>query len=277
MEDFLTRRRSSFTFLFLTAINIALLTAHLTGYVGTIKDLLYYVLFPAQDVSARIVRSGQKFSQNVSEVINVHQENAKLKKMLEKYAYLETEYRRFFEENERLRNLVNFPKYWERKQVAANVITREPQSWFQWVIIDKGADDGIYLDVPVVAWVRNSPAVLGRVAEVYQNSSKVVLITNALSATPAQVKPHNEDGLVQGQNSQYLVLDYLLPESRVLVGNEVYTGTLSSVFPPGVLIGKISDFAPSESDEFKSAVIRPAVNFSSLREVVALVGTRQQR
>ena len=129
----------------------------------------------------------------------------------------------------------------------------------------------MYVNAPVLAWTAGKPAVMGRVEEVFQNSAKVVLITNILSAMPGEIKSLSEDGLVEGQNGHNLKINYLVPETKVRVGDEVVTSPLSSVFPPGILIGTVTDFSASGDEAFRSAIIKPAVNFNNLREAVVLI------
>jgi rod shape-determining protein MreC len=270
-EETLTSRSSNLTFVFLVAVNILLLTAHLTGYVRTIKNFLYYVLMPFPATSSRIVQTGQNATQNIAEIVRIHQDNQVLRKSLEKYAVMDNEYQRMKEENMRLRQLVNFPAPAGKRSVVASVMTREPGSWFQWVTIDKGLEDGIFVDAPVLAWAADRPVIVGRVGEVYNHTAKVVLVTNIVCALPVEIKTIGEDGLLEGQNSPRLQIKYLLPEGRMAIGDEVVTSPLSTVFPPGITIGQVQDIVVSENEMLRSAVVKPAVNFNHLREVVILI------
>ena len=271
MEETVSRRNANYTFLLLFTVNIFLLTANLSLYVRTIKNFVYYVMFPSNAAAVGIVESADRFSANIGEIIRIHRENLELKQTIKQMGFLADEYGRAKEENMRLRTLVGFSPIKQSRSLVTHIISREPGSWFQWVTIDKGRDDGIYLDAPVIAWADNKPAVLGRVSEVFSGSAKVVLITNVLSAVPAEIKSLNEDGLVEGQNNHRLRINYLVSETKVKVGDEVVTSPLSSVFPSGILIGRVVDFAPAENEVFHSAVIKPLVNFNSLREAVVII------
>jgi rod shape-determining protein MreC len=218
-----------------------------------------------------IVESTNKFSANIKEIVNIHQENLALKKAIERFSLMEAEWNNTRTENQRLRAIVGFTAAKKSHPLAAHIISREPASWFQWITIDKGRQDGVYINAPVLAWVGNKPAVMGRVEEVFINSAKVVLVTNVLSAMPGEVKALPEDGLIEGQNSHTLRINYLMPDTKVKVGDEVVTSPLSSVFPPDILIGTISDFSASGDEAFHSAIIKPAVNFNNLREAIVLI------
>jgi rod shape-determining protein MreC len=276
-EDLISRRRSNFTFLLLLAVTIFFLTAHLTGYVRGLKNFLFYILYPTPAAASRVIQLEQQTSENLKEIVRIHQENLMLKGVLEKYAFLDIEWKRAQEENIRLRQLVNFSTPAAKESIVARVITREPGSWFQWVTIDRGSAEGLFVDAPVLAWAGERPAVLGRVGEVYTHTAKVILITNILSALPVQIRSISEDGLLEGQNSGYLKANYLLPEGNLMIGDEIVTSPLSAVFPSGIAIGTIVDLSPAAHEAFRSATVKPAVNLNKLREVIILVPNGSER
>ena len=102
-EDLFSHRRSNITFIFLFFINVFLLTAHLTGYIRGFKSFLYYVLYPSPVAATMVMQFGQNLSQNITELVRIHQENLMLRKTAEKYYYLDNEYQRAVGENARLR------------------------------------------------------------------------------------------------------------------------------------------------------------------------------
>jgi rod shape-determining protein MreC len=271
-EELHTSRRSNLTFIFLFAIAVLLLSAHLTNSVRLLKNFLYYILYPVPASASRVLDSSQILAGNLRDMVRIHQDNQALRSSLERFAYLENEYQRVKQENTRLRELVAFPAPVSFTEVVARVAVREPGSWFQWIIINKGENDGITLDAPVLGWADGRPVVLGRIGELSSSSAKVVLMTNTLSALPVEIRQKKEDGLLEGQNTASLRINYLLPEGSIAIGDEVITSPLSTVFPPGVMVGYVQDLVPGEDAELmRSAVVKPAVNFNHLREVLVLV------
>jgi rod shape-determining protein MreC len=272
MEDLLhTRHASNLSFVFLLSLTIFLLSAHLTGYVHLFKNFVYYIFSPSPITASKVVLSSKNIGGNIREIVQSHQENIALRKTLQDYEKLDSEYHSALDENARLRSLVNFPAPPGTRPVVARVSGREPESWFQSIIIDRGAGAGITVDAPVLAWKGTKPVVLGRVGDVHKDSSEIVLLTNPLFSSPAQIRSSAEDGLMEGQNSPYLKMSYLLLEGKAAIGDEVVTSPLSSVFPQGLAIGTIRDILPSANEPFKTAIIEPAVNVNSLREVVVLI------
>ena len=274
-EDFVAYRKPFLTFLFLLSVNVFFLTANLTGYVRTIKNFLFYIISPTPFAASRLVITGQKFSDNVAEIVNVHQENLVLKKTLEKYVNMENEFREAKSENERLSRLVNFPVPRQMRSVPARVITRVPGDWFDWIAIDRGKQNGIFLNAPVFAWMDDQMAVIGRIGEVTDDSAKVVLLTSLLSSFPVTVKSLDEDGLLEGQNGPLLEINYLLPDTKITVGDDITTSSLSSVFPSGIIVGQVVDIKKMQNQKFSTVVVKPYANLNRLREVIVLVPERQ--
>ena len=74
-EEIVSYRKASYVFLLLFTTNIFLLTANFTGYVRTIKNFVYYVLFPSNVAAVSIVDSVDNISANIKDIVRVHQEN----------------------------------------------------------------------------------------------------------------------------------------------------------------------------------------------------------
>lgn len=271
MEEDISHRRTNYTFLFLTALNIFILSAHLSPYIQGIKYFLFYIVSPAPIAASKLVLGNQKILQNIQELISVHQENLALRLKLVNYVITENELKNALEENARLKSLIAFPMPDAKKAVFARIIKRDPQQWFQWIIIDKGSNDGISLDAAVLAWSENKLVVLGRAREVYDRYSKVAMVTNVLFAVPALIGSTQEDGLIEGENGPWLKLDFLQPKEKITLGEEIVTSPLSSVFPQGLLIGTVQDIKVEEDADFQTAIVKPAINSKNIREVVVLI------
>lgn len=274
-EGLYPHRKPNLIFIFLLAISVLFMTTRFNEYVIGFKNFLFYLISPTPITSSKVINSSQRFSRNIKELVKAHQENIVLKKKLEQYARLENEFTHFKEENTRLRNIFNFLPTLSRKTVVATVVSRESNSWFQWVIIDKGKNSGIEIDAPVLAWENNSSCVLGRISEVFKDYSKVILVTNALSALPAMTEHSGHEGLLEGQNTNLVKLNYLIKENEIKIGDRIVTSPLSSVFPPNVLIGRIVEITPLDDDRFKSVLVDPAADMDNLKEVIVLIADQK--
>jgi hypothetical protein len=175
------------------------------------------------------------------------------------------------EENERLRDVLELKKERWPRAIIAHVAGRDPQRWFQEIVLDKGKEDGLEIDGPVLADVDGREALVGRIVEASAHVSKVMLLQDSLSAVAATVAgERGEDGVVEGTNGHDLILKFLDRASQVKIGDLVTTSGLGKAFPPGVSIGWVEDIEPDPRQLFLQAKLRPAARSNRLRTVLVL-------
>jgi rod shape-determining protein MreC len=150
------------------------------------------------------------------------------------------------------------------KAVEARVIGFPPENGIQSVTIDKGSRSGVSRDDGVLA----PGGVVGRVVEAGPFTSKVALITDFTSTMPALVQRGRYWGVAKG-NQTSVRLDYVSQDAVLRAGDRVVTGEARS-FHSGALIGTIVKVERSDSSLYQTAVLKPAVNFSTLDHVVVV-------
>jgi rod shape-determining protein MreC len=162
------------------------------------------------------------------------------------------------------------------KAVAAHVISRDPTLWYATIEIDKGSDDGVRLNNPVIG----DGGLVGRISTVDPTVSIVTLITDHSMAVAAQIQDSAGDTGVLvpavGDPNHLLVQD--LPQTgpfKESVGQQVVTagfktGTLQSLYPPGIPIGTISDASESKLLNTGQVKVDPLVDLRHLDAVQVL-------
>jgi len=170
-----------------------------------------------------------------------------------------------FLENSRLKRLLGLKRKLVYSSVVANVIGREPSSWNSSMIIDRGREDGLKQGMPVV----NAFGVIGKIAEISESSSKVILLTDAQFSVAGLVKRTRDNGLVSGTLKGKCQLTYINPDSDIQIGDQVITSKLSSSFPENLFIGDIKEI--DKQDTFYKYFIEPAASFSRIEEVLVLI------
>jgi rod shape-determining protein MreC len=168
--------------------------------------------------------------------------------------------------------------------IAARVIGSGVSN-FEWdITIDRGSADGIQVDMPVVTGASDGPRLVGRVIRVTPISSVVQLMIDPDFAVAGRLSTSQEAGLVMGRGEEDLRMGHLRagievsetePESVFTVGYEV--NDQPGLYPAGILIGTVSR-AFSGPDAVESFVtIRPAVDFSTLEDVLVIARGRAGR
>ncbi|MDE2222482.1 MAG: rod shape-determining protein MreC [Candidatus Omnitrophica bacterium] len=152
------------------------------------------------------------------------------------------------------------------QSVVADVVGRDPSDWNASLIIDKGHAEGLEAGQPVV----NALGVVGRIYEVGEHTAKVILLSDPSFAVAAVDQRSRENGLLTGTLQGELRLQYLTSNADVKVGDVLVTSRLSTAFPVGLLIGKISDVRASVNSHSVDCLVLPAVDFSELEEVIVI-------
>jgi rod shape-determining protein MreC len=177
-------------------------------------------------------------------------------------------------ENNRLRDALGYMSRAEFRLISAQVVSRDSSSWWQSIRINRGFEDGIEVDMPVIT----DRGLVGKTVAVSKNLATVMLITDENCRVGARVEGTNEQGIIRGKRLSEeaqgeLELNFLTKQASLQSGQSVFTvGVEGGVFPPGIPVGKIMSFRVRELDG--QAIVRPEVDFSSLKDVFVVTGRR---
>lgn len=169
-------------------------------------------------------------------------------------------------ENKRLTELLDFKKAIPYESVAAVVVGRDPSNWNAILLIDKGARSGIRVGMPVV----NPAGVVGKVIEIGEDLSKVILVSDPNFNVAAVAQDSRESGLLTGTLQGLCRLRYLPEDAEIKVGEKVVTSKLSSSFPDGILIGTVVSINDRSQMLGTECLVRPATTPSMVEEVLVL-------
>lgn len=170
---------------------------------------------------------------------------------------------------DRYEKIQNFRRQQDYPSVEANVIGRDPSNWNASLIIDRGKAEGIEVGQPVVSLL----GVVGRIFEVGENTSKVILVSDPTFAVAAVDERSRENGLLTGTLQGVLRLQYLTENADVKVGDNLVTSRMSTAFPEGILIGQITDVLAAANSHTVECLVDPAVDLSELEEVIIIKKT----
>ncbi len=199
--------------------------------------------------------------------------NAQIDALEEEVASLKMEINRlqeYREEIERLRALLALQEEKEEyRLLAARVIARSPNNWYRFVTINKGSNDGIRKDLPVI----NKDGLVGRVTSVNQNSARVFLLSDREIAVGATIQRTREtQGIVEGLGQNRTLNMINIPYySEIEEGDLVITSGLSLIYPRGLMIGTATDITKEPNGLLLTAKVLPAVDFNKLEEVMVII------
>jgi len=175
-------------------------------------------------------------------------------------------------ENASLRRLLVLRDRFNLRTAPAQVIGVSPSNFERVVFINRGSADGVRKDMPVLA----GEGLAGRVVEVGETTSKVLLVVDRASAVAARLASNGKTGILEGTGGATVRFELLDPEAEVEVGDRVLTsGYDGGVFPPGLPLGTVVDAPPPHSALSRVVTVQPFVDFSSLDYV--LLVTSEER
>jgi rod shape-determining protein MreC len=160
--------------------------------------------------------------------------------------------------------------------VQADIIAFDPFSQSKTIMISKGADKGLLVNMPVVT----VEGLVGRVIEVYKESSKVLLLVDHYFSVDAIVRNSNLRSLVTGirtgnlkaQRVPYLAQSEFVQHSLALtIGDVLVTSGMSDIYPKGIPVGKVVRNYFSDTGFIEKSLVLPAIDFTKMNQVFILL------
>ncbi len=215
---------------------------------------------------------------NLEDLQKVRAENAELREQiaqltLENSSLLQERY-----ELEELRELYNLSgDYTNMTTIAANVIGKDSGNWFQMFLIDKGSNDGIQVDMNVIA----DGGLVGIVTKTGPDWAQIRSIIDDMSNVSAMVLKNSDLCYVRGDLQMLtegtMQINQLRDENNeVEHGDKVVTSYASAKYHKGILIGYVNELAEDANNLTKSGSLTPAVDFEHLSTVLIITDLKQQ-
>lgn len=174
-------------------------------------------------------------------------------------------------ELERLRSLYALDQtYLQYPKVAARIIAKDSEKWFQVFRIDKGSADGIEKDMNVLS----GGGLCGIVTDVGANYATVRAIIDDESNVAAMSQSSGDNCFVKGNLTQFneglLDLANIDKNANINDGDAIVTSNISTKFLPGILIGYASNIQIDSQHLTKSGSLIPVADFDNLQEVLVI-------
>src|ERR1700719_355529 len=165
----------------------------------------------------------------------------------------------------RLRHALNYRERSVFKLIPAEIVTRDSSTWWHTVTINRGKEDHIETDMPVVT----DEGLIGKTTTVSNTIAVVLLVTDENCKVAASVEGTREQGTVSGEAlsgglTPLLDLNFLTKQANLQPGQKAYTSGVGGVFPSGLFLGTAKTFKVPDVDGHDAAT--PAVNLDDLED-----------
>jgi len=199
----------------------------------------------------------------------VRQENRDLREQIEQLRLEQVRLKQDAEQARRLQSLLGFKEQFIGATKAAQVIGSSGSEQSRLVYIDKGSNDGIKNEMPVIT----ADGVVGKVLSVIDGStSQVLLINDQQSGVGAILEQSRLQGVLKGRASGELVIDKIMTDEEVKPGDRILTSGGDRIFPKGLPVGTVAKI--TKGPEFLQVTVKPSATLTRLEEV--LVITRKE-
>ncbi len=170
-------------------------------------------------------------------------------------------------ENEDLRKELQLTPRKDFQLEAMTVIAQDSNGLGSWIMTDKGKNSGIETGMPVIVY---DGILVGKVSEVYANSSKINLLTDSASSINANDLATGAKGILMGEYGLGIALNMVAQTEVLNEGDDIVTSGLGETIPKGFLIGKVAQVKSTPDKLFQQALITPRVKYSELDTVFAV-------
>jgi rod shape-determining protein MreC len=261
------RPRSLQTIVFIL-VAAGLIVLALGGYLSPISRIFLNPVVAVQTWIATRYQAIQDFVSSPQDIVRLRQQNTELEAEVARLQTQIVELQEQLSETNVLSALVDFARANpENRYQAAAVIARDPSPFLQYVIINRGSDDGMRKGMPVVT----QQGLIGRIAAVTAVAARVQLITDPASTVNVRLEPSGAQAILQGQLTGEIFLDMIPQEAQVQAGDLVLTSGLGGGYPPNILIGQVTSIRSRDQDIFQRASIQPVADFSRINIVLVIV------
>ncbi len=286
MSPIIKRKGEKFTipgkFLLFILTVICILLMLITFGSGVINkplnSMVGYVVIPFQQ---GIEKTGSWLRNRSDELVQIRSlldENSRLKKEIAELTEENTKLQQDKYELNKLRELFELDKQYESyHKVGARIISRDSGNWYSSFLLDKGEQDGICVDMNVIA----GGGLVGRISAVGPNWSRVTALISDNTNVSGMTLATEDNMIVSGDlkmMSQGLISFSQLIDSKdqVAEGDKVVTSNISDKYLPNILIGYVHTVNRDKNNLTKSGYLTPAVDFEHLSEVLIITDTKQQ-
>lgn len=166
-------------------------------------------------------------------------------------------------------------KYLDYPKVAARVISKDTNNWYNVFTIDKGTRDGLAENMNVLA----GNGLAGIIIEVHYNYSVVRSIIDDYSSVSGMFLKTSDTCIVQGDlqlmDEGKIRVEFINKDANISDGDEVVTSHISPNYLQGILIGYVSDAQLDPGNMTKTAYLTPVVDFERMEEVLIITEIKE--
>ena len=251
----------------LSLIAIGILALAFSGVFTTISRLVVAPITSIQTWVSRQYQGVEIFISASRDIREVRQRNTELEAENARMQAQIVQLQQQLVEYEILSALLEFARANpEHQYIGASVIGRDPSPFLNYIIINRGSDDGIKRGMPVVT--QNGLA--GRVVQVTASGARVSLLTDPITRINVRIEPSRSVAVLTGSITGDITLEQIPQEAEISPGNLILTSGLGGNYPQNIIVGQITSVRFRENALFQSASVQPVTDFDDISIVLVI-------
>jgi len=231
-----------------------------------VKNFFYFISAPLQKVLWGAGDNTSNFFIGIFQGKAIIKENDDLKQKVQKLVSEISVLKELKTENDFLRESLSIGLEKEFELKMADVIAKDIS--IDSLVVNKGKKDGISEGNPVIT---SQKVLVGKIGEVLDNFSRIILISNKDSSFDAKVSDSDAYGVVKGKGHSDVWLEFIPKEKEIKIGDTVLTSPLGGIFPKDILVGEISEAQKSDVEPFQKAKIKIYAKIQDLKTVFIII------
>ena len=262
------RQRSGYLFLGVILGHILLISAQVQSAKGVpvLESVTFGVFSEVQRALSGGVSGIRRAWGGYVGLRNLKAENEELKRQLAAAQVAGQEQRALADRARGFQKLLELRDSISLATAAAEIIGGPASPDFRTLTIDKGTRDGLRPDMAVIA----PEGVVGRLVVPSARSAKVQLLVDRNAAAGVIIERTRAQGVVVGSGDDRLQMQYVSEVSDLAVGDVVVTSGIDTIYPKGLIVGRV-EVVEKNGPAFKRIIVKPAVDFSRLEEVLVVL------
>ncbi|MCU1351389.1 MAG: mreC [Acidimicrobiales bacterium] len=259
--------RTRFTLILLVLTSLTLLAVDLpgTGPLKPVRNAFGSVFSPFRSAGDAVFKPVTEAWHGMFAYGDVKKENERLRRQLEKLSSDKARMKLLEQQNAELKRIAGV-KAGQEPTVTAQVTSGPLSSFDRTIEIDQGSGQGIKKGMAVIT----EGGLLGKISRVSGHSSTVILLTEPSFEVGVKLPKSREQGIGhgQGQGRPLVVDDGIDAKAKISKGDDVFTsGTDRSYYPPGLLIGKVTNVAKTSDGTALDLTVEPTADLSAVSYV----------
>ena len=226
-----------------------------------------YLVYPLQYIVAVPSRMLNWAGQTLASRRYLLEENARLTADNLQLQVQQQQLASLIQENARLRELLNASSQVGKHSLIAEVLSVQQDYFKQQILLNKGAQHGVYLGQPVI----DAKGVMGQIIEVNQHSSVTLLLSDPNHAIPVQNNRNGIRTIAQGKgHPNELDLLHIPNNTDIAVGDLMISSGLGKRFPPNYPVAIVTQVDVRPGRPFTRVTAKAAAHLNRSREVLLI-------